>query len=356
VNNFPQSLYRQWEQPTAAGKKPDQIPQPTFDLIPGKPYESYTRAGDKARAWPGMIVGAGVIGISKDKDGQIKRDIPLMYEVPVNLEVVRLDEDRQSLASAQATPRNYWIVDDSRTQIWQLDAKSVYVPFDILQKDLGMEKRVLEDGSVEEAKATDIQIKAKPGVDLYKLKPKVIDIVNDYYDIKGDFSPPIAVETWEEVNKTWLGAVEKEKGLVTFLFGIISIVAIFLIFCIFYMIVVEKTKDIGIVKSVGATSAGIAEIFLGYGLTIGILGSLFGLAAGWVVVHYINDLHTWLGRITGLVIWNPEVYAFDVIPNTMNPVEVVVILAIAVIASVLGALVPAVLAAQMQPVEALRWE
>ena len=63
----------------------------------------------------------------------------------------------------------------------------------------------------------------------------------------------------------------------TFLFGIISLVAVFLIFCIFYMIVVEKTKDIGIIKSVGATAGGVAGIFLGYGLAIGIVGASLGL-------------------------------------------------------------------------------
>ena len=67
--------------------------------------------------------------------------------------------------------------------------------------------------------------------------------------------------------------------LVTFLFGIISIVAVFLIFCIFYMIVVEKTKDIGIIKSVGATAGGVAGIFLGYGLAIGLVGGGAGAAA-----------------------------------------------------------------------------
>ena len=60
----------------------------------------------------------------------------------------------------------------------------------------------------------------------------------------------------------------------------ISIVAVFLMFCIFYMIVVEKTRDIGIIKSVGATNSGVAGIFLGYGFAIGIVGSGIGLAAG----------------------------------------------------------------------------
>ena len=74
----------------------------------------------------------------------------------------------------------------------------------------------------------------------------------------------------------------------TILFGIISIVAIFLIFCIFFMIVVEKTRDIGIIKSVGATSFGVALIFLGYGVTIGLLGGGAGVAAGYLIVHNIN--------------------------------------------------------------------
>ena len=133
-------------------------------------------------------------------------------------------------------------------------------------------------------------------------------------------------------------------------------VAIFLIFCIFYMIVVEKTKDIGIIKSVGATSGGVAGIFLGYGAAIGIVGAGLGLLMGWSIVHNINTLHDWLGKAMNVVIWDPEIYAFDTIPNTMSAVHVARILGAAIIASILGALVPAIRAARMHPVEALRWE
>src|SRR5438876_1278745 len=126
------------------------------------------------------------------------------------------------------------------------------------------------------------------------------------------------VKTVEESHAKCLGAVKKEKVLITFLFCIISIVAIFLIFCIFFMIVVEKTRDIGIIKSVGATSTGVAGIFLGYGLVIGIVGSGLGLLLAWLTVHNINELHAWLGRRLGIVIWDPQVYAFDTIPNRMD--------------------------------------
>jgi lipoprotein-releasing system permease protein len=86
------------------------------------------------------------------------------------------------------------------------------------------------------------------------------------------------------------------------------------------------------------------------------VGAGLGLLSGWLIVHYINELHTWMGKALHVQIWNPEVYAFDTIPNTMDPKEVTVILIIALISAVLGALVPAVRAARMHPVEALRWE
>jgi lipoprotein-releasing system permease protein len=248
---------------------------------------------------------------------------------------------------------DFWIVDDSRTKIYQYDANTVYVPFDVLQELIGM--RI----PGEPARVSTIEVNVKDEFDMYAVLPKVQQIVDD---VSGRGALFVSVETWEQANATWIGAVENEKRLVTILFGIISIVAIFLIFCIFYMIVVEKTKDIGIIKSVGATSSGVAGIFLGYGLAIGIVGSAMGLLCSYLIVRYINEIHDWLGRITERLfddrvqIWNPEVYAFDTIPNTMDPWEVTIILAVAIVASLLGALVPAILAARMNPVEALRWE
>jgi lipoprotein-releasing system permease protein len=239
----------------------------------------------------------------------------------------------------------------------------VYLPFDVLQKqlDMGASNYTLPSGEqeIQSPRCTEILISLKPDADPYSVKTKVSAAVDGvlhkfglYYAEPGE----LKVETWDEHQQDFLNAVEHEKSLLVILFAIISVVAIFLIFCIFFMIVMEKTRDIGIVKSVGATSSSVAAIFLGYGLSIGIFGGGMGLLLAFLVVHYINQLHAWMAYHLGVKIWDAKTYLFDTIPSTMDHRDVVVIVSIAILSSVLGALVPAIRAARMNPVDALRWE
>ncbi|HEX4792616.1 MAG TPA: FtsX-like permease family protein [Humisphaera sp.] len=321
----------------------------------------------------GMIVGVGVLGIRRDQDAEwIGRD-PWKFATPVKLTVLGVQEGG-ALDIKNKSERNYFVVDDSRIGVWQYDNSYVYVPLDRLQKDLGMAPITggvnIDTGKPEEipGRVTELHIRTQPGIDpndetalraVCDRSAKIVNGVLRRHYAGGGFSlrgPAVEVKTWQDEQRLWINAVENEKLLTVVLFAIISIVAIFLIFCIFYMIVVEKTRDIGIIKSVGATSAGVAGIFLGYGLVIGILGAAMGLALSYGIVHNINELHAGLGKLLHVQIWNPEVYLFDKIPNQMSGKDIAVILPIAVISCVLGALVPAVRAATMNPVEALRWE
>ncbi|MGD0542117.1 MAG: FtsX-like permease family protein, partial [Tepidisphaeraceae bacterium] len=262
------------------------------------PDEVYRAELPNSRSDParfgGIIVGCGVIGLR----GNDPRE-DYIYRAWVKLTLLKISGDLSSVdLQDKASTNYYWLIDDSRTGVYQADQNFVYLPFDVLQNQLNMGASAYTDANTgrqetEPARCSEILISVKPGVDPYAAKPQIAEAVNGvlqkfnlYYPEPGE----VRVETWDEKQRDFLSAVEHEKSLLVILFAIISVVAIFLVFCIFFMIVMEKTRDIGIVKSVGATSSSIAGIFLGYGLTIGLVGGGMGLLLAYLVVHNINQL------------------------------------------------------------------
>ena len=383
VNRFPDSLYLQYQQYTdeakttkdpAAKAKLMQLADAakahaSFKLpLPADAYRhdpALQKVQTDPATFPGMIPGSAVIGIHRMSNGDtIGRD-PFLYLTPVKLTTIAIRPGEMGVNAKDKNESIYWIVDDSHTGLWQYDNNFVYVPFDELQRDLLMTAEESVDlktnkTRIEPARVSEIHIRVKPDYDLNKAKQEVVAVVEGVmaqHRAAGDVQVRTPeVQTWREKQHIWIDAISNDKLLTVLLFGIISLVAVFLVFCIFYMIVMEKTKDIGIIKSVGATSSGVAGIFLGYGLVIGLIGSLMGLLCSYLIVHYINELHAELGVLFHVQIWNPEVYVFDKIPNPMSWRDIAVIVPIAIISSVLGALLPALRAAQMHPVESLRWE
>lgn len=140
----------------------------------------------------------------------------------------------------------------------------------------------------------------------------------------------------------------------TLLFLIIA-VAGFGILATFFMIVVEKTRDIGTLKALGASNGGVMSIFLSYGLLLGITGSGVGLVGGLVFVRYINQIAGLLERLTGQVVFDPTVYYFKDIPTTVHPFTLAWVMGGAVMIAVMASVLPAMRAARMNPVQALRF-
>jgi lipoprotein-releasing system permease protein len=101
----------------------------------------------------------------------------------------------------------------------------------------------------------------------------------------------------------------------------------------------------------------VATIFIGYGLMVGVVGSLLGMAIGVVFVQHINEIQEALANLNpNLRVWSRETYSFDRIPDTVKTVEATVIVIVAIVSSVLGSLVPAWRASRVWPVESLRYE
>ena len=137
--------------------------------------------------------------------------------------------------------------------------------------------------------------------------------------------------------------------------GLMSLVVV-VIFLIFYMIVRDKTRDIGIIKAVGGSELGVLAIFLMYGLFIGVVGGALGLVSGIEFVTHTNEIHEWIYHVSGVIIWDRSVYLFDRIPDVVNYREVAVYYLLAMIAGVLGAAIPAIFAGLEDPVKAVRYE
>jgi lipoprotein-releasing system permease protein len=149
--------------------------------------------------------------------------------------------------------------------------------------------------------------------------------------------------------------VERETVLVVGILCFISFTASFLILAIFWAMVSEKTRDIGVLRSLGATRLDIALIWLLYGAAIGLLGSGLGVALAYVVVLNINPIHDVLVSL-GAGVWDPRVYYFTEIPSRVETSKAVLVGSMGVGFSLLGALVPALRAALLHPVRALRFE
>ena len=139
------------------------------------------------------------------------------------------------------------------------------------------------------------------------------------------------------------------------LFLIIA-VAGFGILAIFSMIVIEKTRDIGILKALGASSGGVMQIFLGYGLLLGALGAGLGTALGLAITGNINAIEKWLSWATGLEVFPRNIYYFDKIPTDIQAWQIVMINLGSVAIAVVFSILPALRAAWLHPVKALRYE
>ncbi len=164
------------------------------------------------------------------------------------------------------------------------------------------------------------------------------------------------VQTWEQKQGPLLSAVAVEQGILNVLLFMIIAVAGFGILAIFFMIVVEKTRDIGILKALGASDHGIQQIFLGYGLGLGLVGSGFGMGLGLLIVVYLDKIEKWLSWLSGRHIFDPNLYYFDRIPTVIEWSNITWIVFGAMLIALAASVLPARRAAALQPVQALRYE
>ncbi|MGA2070619.1 MAG: FtsX-like permease family protein [Sedimentisphaerales bacterium] len=238
------------------------------------------------------------------------------------------------------------------TGIYYFDSRLVYLPIEQLSGTVYPDSK--------EPVAARIQIKLRAGADADSAIAEIRGVWKvfaseklgwDDYDIRATM-----IETSRQMQSRFVAEIRKQMGVLLLIFGVVSLSAVLLIFCIFYMIVETRRKDIAIMKSCGADSGSIALIFVGFGAFVGVLGTLLGTAAGYIVTKNINEVEGWIRVAFGLKLWKASVYMFSRIPNEVYWHAVWWIVLSAILGAAIGAVIPALSAALTRPVNVLRYE
>ena len=167
---------------------------------------------------------------------------------------------------------------------------------------------------------------------------------------------PFWANNWMQMNKNLFAALKLEKRVMFIILSLIVLVAAFNIISALIMIVMEKSKDIAILKSMGATSRGIMKIFIYQGLIVGVIGTFLGCIAGLSVALNLQKVSLFVEKIFHFKILPGDVYYLSELPSQVNYGDIIVIIIGTLIVCFLSTIYPSLRASRLDPAEALRYE
>lgn len=174
--------------------------------------------------------------------------------------------------------------------------------------------------------------------------------------INREFGPDLYARDWMQMNRNILFALKTEKVVMFIILTLIVLVAAFGIASTLFMVVMEKTRDIAILKTMGARSSSIMKIFVFEGLIIGVVGTVLGVLSGLLISFNLEPIIDVIQKVTGKNFFSKEIYYLDHFPSHVVMSDVVTISVTAILISFVATLYPAWQASRMLPAEALRYE
>ena len=301
---------------------------------------------------PGCVIGIEKVSTGRDPVTGEYYHSPRPSNIRVEISTFPLTA-RGALAKAGTDVVNskfFYYSDDCHSGIVRLDESMIYLPIGTVQKLCveGREKRV-----------TAIFIKFAKGQNLDAATAKVRGLWNDFVKSKhsdkyANLFETVTVQRWFDYRRHSIAPMQKEQTMMTLLFAMLGIITVFIIMVVFYMIISHKSKDIGILKSIGISPVGIIQIFSMFAVMVGAIGSFIGTAAGCALLLKVNELEDWVYLKYGRQVWDRNIYAIGDIPNNIEIHVIAVIIGCAILACLIGAFIPSFQAARRRPAEILQ--
>jgi lipoprotein-releasing system permease protein len=300
---------------------------------------------------PGCVVGVDLV-LNRDATGQYDYDwVPIGRAFEITCFPLTAKGGLAKAGAGEVSTKRFYFSDTAHTGLPREDDGVVYLPFEQVQQLSGMAGPI--------PRTTALYVKFQSGVEIDDSTRRVDRLWKDFGQgyagrPQADLLQSVLVKDWKTYRRASIAPLEKEELAMVVMFILVAVTAVFIVFVVFYMIVGHKSKDIGILKSVGASNAGIIGLFSGFAVLVGCLGGGVGLVGGWIFLLKINRLEDWLFEHFDFQLWDRTLFAIGDIPSQIQMEVVVIVVLCSVGVCLLGALVPTLKAARTRPIETLQ--